>query len=249
MAEGPSSLRTQLLSIRKYSDLILECDGQEFNVHRAQVCAQSPVFAAALESDFIEAKTGRVKVSFEIESVRRMIEFMYTGDYQLAYNSALDLISSESGVHDTSATNERQGDGEIDTAVEALKLSDSMSDRLISHGRMNIIADYYDIAGLAKLSSAKTQEILANEWSVELFCDLLQQCLHSTRDKTYFRMLAAEAGKHIDELSERHVFDEDGLGEELAPYVLRSCMPGLQAAKARVLDLLVQPLPFFQYKG
>lgn len=34
--------------------------------------------------DHQEAQTGVLKVSFDIESVQRMIEYMYTGDYQIS---------------------------------------------------------------------------------------------------------------------------------------------------------------------
>ncbi|KAI1184604.1 hypothetical protein F5B17DRAFT_411335 [Nemania serpens] len=126
---------------------------------------------------------------------------------------------------------------ETDTGVGALELSNSMSDRLICHGRMNIIADYYNVTALAELSSAKVQELLASEWSVEPFCDLLRECLGSTSDKSFFRMLGAEAANHFDELFERHVFDEGGIGAELAPYALPICILRLKAAKAHEKEL------------
>ncbi|KAI1184603.1 hypothetical protein F5B17DRAFT_411334 [Nemania serpens] len=52
MAESPSALRTKLLNIMNYSDLLLECEGHEFRVHRAVVCGQSSVVAAAINGDF-----------------------------------------------------------------------------------------------------------------------------------------------------------------------------------------------------
>lgn len=93
MSKSSPSLTTKLQNIKDYSDLILECDGQEFRVHRAIVCAQSPVLAAALRGEFVvsctsntaqiivftnrqEAKTSTVHVSFDIKTVRRLIEFM-----------------------------------------------------------------------------------------------------------------------------------------------------------------------------
>ena len=36
----------------KYCDLTLECEGQEFKVHRVVVCYQSPVLAAACDGKF-----------------------------------------------------------------------------------------------------------------------------------------------------------------------------------------------------
>lgn len=36
----------------KYSDLVLECEGIQFNVHKVIVCTQSPVMAAACDGEF-----------------------------------------------------------------------------------------------------------------------------------------------------------------------------------------------------
>jgi len=41
-----------LLVSPKYSDLTMVCHGQEFRVHRAVVCPQSPVLAAACDGNF-----------------------------------------------------------------------------------------------------------------------------------------------------------------------------------------------------
>ncbi|KAI1158446.1 hypothetical protein F5B18DRAFT_667917 [Nemania serpens] len=212
MSKSSPSLTTKLQNIKDYSDLILECDGQEFRVHRAIVCAQSPVLAAALR-----------------------------GDYQWSYNSALDLISS--GVSEGTSTVKQQDDIEIvnesinnteelDAGDGALELWDNTSDRLICHSRMNFIADYYDVAALAELSSARVQEILASKWSAEQFCDLLQQSLDSTHDKGFLRMLGAEAANHIDELFEMNVFEEGSLGEGLAFYALPQCILRLREAES-----------------
>ncbi|KAI8633608.1 hypothetical protein F5Y19DRAFT_470849 [Xylariaceae sp. FL1651] len=239
MAEISSPLMTKLLNIKDYCDLTLECHGQEFRVHKAIVCAQSPVIAAALRGNFMEAQTGVLNVSFDIESVRRLIEFMYTGDYQVPSNPVLNVLLS--GVPDQICTTEEQrkdmeisiNTAEPTISVGVLEPSESISDILICHGRMNSIADYYDVPALAALSSSRVEEILANYWSAELFHYLLQQCLGSTSDKIFFRMLGAKAVDHIFELFERHIFDEGGLAERLAPYVLPKCILKLKAADSR----------------
>ena len=41
-----------LLKEGKYSDLTLMCQDEEFKIHRNIVCAQSPVFAAAVDGGF-----------------------------------------------------------------------------------------------------------------------------------------------------------------------------------------------------
>ena len=42
----------QLMDSEKYSDLKLVCQGLEFKVHKAIVCTQSPVLAAACDGGF-----------------------------------------------------------------------------------------------------------------------------------------------------------------------------------------------------
>ncbi|KAI0907360.1 hypothetical protein F4823DRAFT_630450 [Ustulina deusta] len=243
MAESSSSLATKLLNIKDYSDLTLECDEQEFRVHRATVCAQSPVIAAALRGDFMEAKMGVLHMSFDIDSVRRLIEFMYSGDYQISYNPALDILASSAPSKNCTAEKQAKeieivddsvdNTAKLDMSIDVLEPSESISGRLLFHGRMNSIADYYDVSALAKLSTARVKEILAKEWSVEPFCNLLQQCIGSTSDKDFLRMLGAEAVEHVGELSERNFFDEGGLAEGLAPYALPYCAQRLKTAEGR----------------
>lgn len=48
----PSERFAELMISGKYSDLVLECQGKQFKVHRAIVCGHSPVLAAACDSDF-----------------------------------------------------------------------------------------------------------------------------------------------------------------------------------------------------
>ncbi len=43
---------TQLMNSKKYSDLKFACQGKEFEVHKAIVCPQSPVLAAACDGGF-----------------------------------------------------------------------------------------------------------------------------------------------------------------------------------------------------
>lgn len=42
----------QLMDSEKYSDLKLVCQGLEFKVHKAIICTQSPVLAAACDGGF-----------------------------------------------------------------------------------------------------------------------------------------------------------------------------------------------------
>ncbi|THC88173.1 hypothetical protein EYZ11_012379 [Aspergillus tanneri] len=67
---------SKILSSGRYSDLTLTCDGQKFNVHKAIVCSQSPVLAAACNGNFqVGAPIGG------LERLNQMVEFLYNQDY------------------------------------------------------------------------------------------------------------------------------------------------------------------------
>lgn len=51
-SQGPHSTLRRLLDSGEHSDLTLTCQGEEFRLHKAVVCLQSPVIAAALRGNF-----------------------------------------------------------------------------------------------------------------------------------------------------------------------------------------------------
>ncbi|KAH6884188.1 hypothetical protein B0T10DRAFT_463072 [Thelonectria olida] len=74
-----------LLKSGLYSDFRMKSHGKEFRLHKAVVCTQSTFFATALGGNFKESKTGEVQVdeSYDLETVQRMIDFLYTGEYSV----------------------------------------------------------------------------------------------------------------------------------------------------------------------
>jgi hypothetical protein len=54
MAGNPASTSglAQIMGNEKYSDLTFVCKGKEFKAHKAIVCTQSPVLAAACDGEF-----------------------------------------------------------------------------------------------------------------------------------------------------------------------------------------------------
>ncbi|KAI3326015.1 hypothetical protein HD806DRAFT_488902 [Xylariaceae sp. AK1471] len=67
----------------EYTDFTLVCQGQELRVHKLFVCGQSPMMAAAIRTEFEEAKTDALEVNFDLVACQLMIDFLYTGDYSL----------------------------------------------------------------------------------------------------------------------------------------------------------------------
>ncbi|KAK5190857.1 hypothetical protein LTR72_000668 [Exophiala xenobiotica] len=71
-----------LLKSGFFSDLIVECQGIEFKVHRAIMCSGSPMLLAACNGSFKEADDGRVNFPEEDPKIlSRVIFFLYAGDY------------------------------------------------------------------------------------------------------------------------------------------------------------------------
>ncbi|EXJ90367.1 hypothetical protein A1O1_03466, partial [Capronia coronata CBS 617.96] len=71
----------QFLETGKYSDLVIECQGVEFKVHRVVVCAHSPMLDAACGGQFQEAQSGRITLPEQQPHIMaRAIEYMLPGN-------------------------------------------------------------------------------------------------------------------------------------------------------------------------
>ncbi|KAF3406606.1 hypothetical protein DPV78_001583 [Talaromyces pinophilus] len=82
IAERLAELMAGLMMDPKYSDLTLECDGETFNVHKAVVLTQSVVLEKACQGPWKEGVDNVIHIKeFDAPTVRRMVEFLYTGDY------------------------------------------------------------------------------------------------------------------------------------------------------------------------
>ncbi|KAI1358909.1 hypothetical protein F5Y08DRAFT_350156 [Xylaria arbuscula] len=92
MAQSSRSLEEQLKATNDFSDLTIVCQGVEFAAHRFTVCAHSQVLTAALAGNFSEAKSKTINMDFDLNSVKRFLEFLYTGDYHETPDPALSWI-------------------------------------------------------------------------------------------------------------------------------------------------------------
>lgn len=68
--QGPHSTLRRLLDSGEHSDLTLTCQGEEFKLHKAVVCLQSPVIATALRGNF---KVWIVRMNSEISSTLTVV--------------------------------------------------------------------------------------------------------------------------------------------------------------------------------
>ena len=76
----------KIMNDKNTADMKISCGKKEkmkiFHVHKNFLCASSPVFQAAMESDMLEGKTKEIHIEDADEkSVQEMIQFIYTGDF------------------------------------------------------------------------------------------------------------------------------------------------------------------------
>ncbi|KAI0516871.1 hypothetical protein F5B22DRAFT_606822 [Xylaria bambusicola] len=261
MAPSNSSSLRNVQDIKQFSDVMLICEGEIFNAHKATICLVSPVMAAALTGNFNEAKINQIVVSFDLPSVKRLIDFMYTGDYDLSTYTASDILSAGHMVEQASSTEEAGKEiGNLTSnqcekllltvslvlLLENLTISNgdesdttrpnTIHDQLTSHARMNAIADYYAIPALATLSTANFRRVLEDEWSAKDFCGFLRGSKGMMGDAQFKKMLGAMTMRHLEEVAENHLLDDEDVVRELSPYLLPELYCLLKSTKELLED-------------
>ncbi|KAH7317410.1 hypothetical protein BKA65DRAFT_466379 [Rhexocercosporidium sp. MPI-PUGE-AT-0058] len=214
----------QLMGSEKYSDLKFVCQGQEFKVHKAIVCTQSPVLAAACDGSFQEAATNSINIDeFEAATVKRMIEFMYTKEY--------DDGMEKRGSEDVDSSNLPAS-----THVDSLcAITPAMTTEMVLHHvRVNAIADYYDIPLLKQLANTKIQRLLETTRSADGFSDVVREVFNSTSDKALREIMASTAATHIEELIGLEDFTALDVMSEFAVSIIQNTSRQLQAVKSQL---------------
>ncbi|KAI1364773.1 hypothetical protein F5Y08DRAFT_306061 [Xylaria arbuscula] len=252
MAEDNSLSLSSVHTIKQFSDLTLICGDESFKAHKAYLCRHSPVIAAALTGEFIEAKTNEMVISFDLPTVKRFIDFIYMGDYDLSTYTASDILSSgciaepgaatdgvgkeivlASGAAD-STVDDVDSEG-VDSGDAAPEDSHPIRDQLLQHGLMNSIADYYAIPKLGALAIKKTTRFLTDNWSGRDFCDFVRGFTGSTGDARFY-MLSDIVMDHLSEILEYRLLDNTDIVQELSPHLLVKCCTSL-ADSLKLLDI------------
>ncbi|KAB8239979.1 hypothetical protein BDV35DRAFT_399057 [Aspergillus flavus] len=182
---------SQILFNNQYTDLTLQCQSMTFNAHRAIVCTQSPVLAAACKGNFQESQTGTIKIEgFEPQTVKQMIEFFYCQTYST----------------DDDDNNGSDSDAAVANPTNMAKL-------LQQHVRVNAIADYYNVPPLVALTVSRVREAVQANWSVADFSFLVQETFATSGDRSIQSLLISIASDRIQELLASTSFN----GLDLAP--------------------------------
>lgn len=91
-AHDISTVQQKLWKDKKFTDAEVVCAGERISIHRAQVCAASPVLDAAFTSMMKEGQTCVYTIKDSCpEAVKHMLEYMYTGSCEAASAELLDL--------------------------------------------------------------------------------------------------------------------------------------------------------------
>ncbi|OPB42609.1 hypothetical protein A0O28_0037280 [Trichoderma guizhouense] len=230
-----------MLRSGQFSDLMLVCEGKEFKIHKVVACPQSPVLSAAVSGEFKESQTGVVQIElFDSETVRRMVEYLYTGNYDPnqppnppKQNYTVGSIQDVTPAKSTSGTS-------LKATIAALSVpatAASTPDTLI-HVRVNAIADYYGIQGLTLLANQKIQQAYQAKWDAKAFLTSAKEALDNTGDKKLHGMMALLAAQHLEELiASPQLADLVG---DFAADILRYHAHKLEASKQEQLQIIRQ---------
>lgn len=209
----------KLMETPKFSDLKFVCEGQEIKVHKAIVCTQSPVIDKSANNEFfVEAHEGRIEMdNFDLPTVKRMVEFMYTGTYSVtAYGIDFDTSKTAHVTESEEAVpHPASEEAECTTSLEILK----------RHVRVKAIAEYYDIPRLRDVASHKIKGIFAiTGFSTNIFLGVLKEARETTGDIGLYQILASAAANHLGEL----LFDDkfgalDIMKDEFGGCLLFAC--------------------------
>ncbi|RAH80210.1 hypothetical protein BO86DRAFT_380749 [Aspergillus japonicus CBS 114.51] len=179
----------------EYTDFALECDGVKIPVHKVIVCSQIQAFAAACAGGFKEGCSGIYRIEkFPLSSVRHLVQFLYTGDYDLT-TDADKGPSDQNPVLPPSLSPSAATTAAVTTAAVAADLSKN----LVAHIHMAEMADYYHVLGLKELVHKKVDETLRLPWSPEGFADAVNMAFKIANDDVLRERLAATVTDHLDD--------------------------------------------------
>ncbi|KAM5354579.1 hypothetical protein ACJ41O_001226 [Fusarium nematophilum] len=171
-----------------------------------------------------EARTKVLNVeAFDIATVRRMVEFMYTEEYEIG-------SVKETTDHETEASRAEVNVTERNPPHQQPEWTE-VTEALLCHVCMNAIADYYNVPKLTQLANSKIQCTLRDSWKAESFSHAVKEVLSSNGDAVLQEVMASTAVYHIGELVESQSFAGLEVMSDFGIRVLRSC-----ALRIRVIE-------------
>lgn len=205
---------TRLMTSGNFSDLKLVCQGKEFRIHKLVACSQSSVIATALKGEFKEAQSGIITIEqFDAETVRRMVEYLYTGDYdqieaksKAATTVAVTTPTTAASItpstvfSTTPSTTPCSASSIAPTITSSTTPALLVSNGTLQHVQVNAIADYYEVQGLAQLANRKIQQTYLTSWDLDAFVASAKAAINDSGDKSLHNMMALFTAQKLKEL-------------------------------------------------
>ncbi|KAF2656476.1 hypothetical protein K491DRAFT_596932 [Lophiostoma macrostomum CBS 122681] len=159
----------RLLQSGKHSDFTIKCHGDIYRVHKAIVCPRSAYFDAATRFGKEAEENSIDLVDDEPQMVKLMVQYLYELEYTLpGHLTAPSRISQDPIISFkvTPTSNKAEEAWEEAFAIGIAGLDKEAMDEactrivdkrlnLLTHAKMYILADKYQILGLKKLSLQK----------------------------------------------------------------------------------------------
>ncbi|KAL2274805.1 hypothetical protein FJTKL_02709 [Diaporthe vaccinii] len=229
---------SSLLTSGKFSDLRLVCESREFSVHKAILCSQSRVFNSACEGNFEESRSNVIKIEeFKADTVQRMLEFLYSGDYSVSQRADwssgdAERIDDESSEYDVLTQSLASNEFGSNKPAVAKK------DILCWHLNANAIGDYYDIKPLCTLARSKVETAVEADWSPDDFLHLLTETCttRKTGDVEFHRLLGQIISKRLEDLAGLQDLDGLDMPADIATSVVVSSMERVRSLETKCMS-------------
>ncbi|RDA94003.1 hypothetical protein CP533_5024 [Ophiocordyceps camponoti-saundersi (nom. inval.)] len=230
------------------SDLVFECNGHEFKVHRLVVLDQSPVVKAALSPYWKEGQGNTIDMNaFDPQTVGRLVQYLYTGDYSESDDDYrnIDIGKGMMPLLCVAFCVANQ----LMPKIQASPATDSKSPppvrvptpkALSTHIKVNAIGDYYAITKLMSLANSKITDLFPKVRKGVVFCNVeppawvmglpsaAKLAIESTGDMQLLEIIAAETAANISALT---VSDDLKNMEDMSDFafkVIKNCAVEIQ---------------------
>jgi len=171
--------------------------------------------------------------SFQPETVRQLVQYMYTGDYDDVPEIEHEASGHEAPEQEVPERKTGGGDG-----TSPLKSTASAS--LLEHVHVNSIADYYGVDRLVSLANTKIELLLESNGDDQSLVASLpsatEAAVRSTGDDGLVGILASASAANIATLLELEQFTSLSLLTDFSLKVLQSCARRNQALVEEQVD-------------
>ncbi|RMY49792.1 hypothetical protein D0865_07286 [Hortaea werneckii] len=167
------------------SDITIKCEGREFKVHR---------LIAACQNGMLESQTGVIEhKTFDADTVERLLEYVYTRDYQLPEPTAVSVRAI--------------GTSEPNGGTDEVTITDANA-KCILHTRMYAIGDYYQLPTLKDRALFRVQSAVQVEFEADGFAYVVKEVheLIGKHEKDFHHAIRKLCLSQLDTLTKDKTF-------------------------------------------